>query len=83
VVDLLATGGLSSRDSQQLIRAALARMAEEGIGVALMLRAPGQPGPALAATGWLPTLEHFQAIFALVEPGLRWPRRPRVQVHLR
>lgn len=75
VIDFMAFAeGAPQRDRRRLINAALADMAREGAGLAMMLRIPCYPSRDLWATGFVPTPKESSVIFGLTDPSL-----PRLQ----
>ena len=54
LIDLLAVGEMSASEVRAMLRAALVRMSDAGIDLAMILRTPCHPSGSLLATGFIP-----------------------------
>jgi predicted N-acetyltransferase YhbS len=83
LIDLMVMGPLRPAGRIQLLRAALARMRQEGMKLALALRLPGAPGRALLACGFLPLPRELSFLCYRIDRGVPLEEARRLHVHFR
>lgn len=84
IIDIFACGPeLNARGRKRLLAAGVARMAEEGCTMALLLRIPCYPAATLLKSGFIPLPREFSVICGWPEPGLKLEGVKRLYLHLR
>lgn len=83
VIDLAGFGSLSASDGRDLLRAAMNRMVDEGIQLALILRLPCYRGSSFLRTGFVAMPRDFELVCVRMIPDFSLGGAKRVHVHWR
>lgn len=83
IIDILATHRLSWRRQRDLLSAALSKMYDEGLKLALALRLPTSPGLLLLGSGFVPLPSGYDVICHRADTSLNLAKAKRLSVYLR
>ncbi len=83
VVDLVVVEGLGRKTSRSLIQAGLARMREDGIGMALLLRNAAAPLGPLMGAGFAPVPTNHSLVALRIDPTINVSRVKRFDIKYR